>query len=62
MSKLYRIERRQVLYVRADDAEEAKELADADLTVYEEYEDGEPEEVDHVDTGLGYILFPDDEE
>lgn len=62
MSKLYKIERRHVLYVRADSAEEAAELVDEDLAIYEEYTDSEPEEVDHVDTGLGFVLVPDDEE
>lgn len=62
MSKLYKIERRHVLYVRADSAEEAAELVDEDLADYEEYTDSEPEEVDHVDTGLGFVLVPDDEE
>lgn len=62
MSKLYKIERRHVLYVRADSAEEAKELAEDGMTAYEEYTDSEPGEVDHVDIGLGYVLVPDDEE
>lgn len=62
MSKLYKIERRHVLYVRADSAEEAKELAEDDMTAFEEYTDSEPEEVDHVDIGLGFSLVPDDEE
>lgn len=62
MSKLYKIERRHVLYVRADSAEEAKELAEDDMAAYEEYTDSEPEEVGHVDTGLGLVLVPDDEE
>lgn len=62
MSKLYKIERHHVLYVRADSAEEAAELAEEDLAAYEEYTDSEPEEVDHVDTGLGLVLVPDEEE
>lgn len=62
MSKLYKIERHHVLYVRADSAEEAAELAEEDLAVYEEYTDGEPEEVDHVNTGMGYVLVPDEED
>lgn len=62
MSKLYKIERRHVMYVRADSAEEAAELAEEDLVTYAEYEDSEPEEVDHVDTGLGFVLVPDDDD
>lgn len=62
MSKLYKIERHHVLYVRADSAEEAAELAEEDMAAYEEYTDSEPEEVGHVDTGLGFALVPDDDD
>ncbi len=59
MKKIYKIQRNQALYVLAESPEEAKERADYDETVYEEYKDGEPQEVSHVETGLG-ILCADD--
>lgn len=61
MSKLYRIERHMTLYVEADSIEEAKEAAEEDYTVFTEYKDNEPEEVDSVDTGLGFTILPRDE-
>ena len=61
-SKLYCIERTMKLYVKADNAEEAKECADYDETVYEEYTDSDPVEVPYVDTGIGIRLWPDDSE
>lgn len=59
MKKLYKIQRNHALYVLAESPEGAKECAEYDETVYEEYKDGEPQEVSHVDTGLG-TLFADD--
>lgn len=62
MSKLYRIDRIHTLYVKANTPEEAKDAVDDEETVYEEYEDSEPVEVDHIDTGIGIRLVPDEEE
>ncbi len=62
MSKLYRIDRTHVLYVKANTPEEAMEAVEDEMTVYEEYADSEPVEVDHIDTGIGFRILPDEED
>ena len=62
MSKLYRIDRIHTLYVQANSPEEAIDAVEDEATVYEEYTDSDPVEVDHIDTGIGFRIVPDEEE